>query len=94
MNRRNFLTKSALLTTGFFVGGKSLYLKNASIHTRTGLTNLDLFELFRNPDISYHPYIRWWWNGDKVEARELIRELRLLKDAGIGGVEYILSENF
>jgi hypothetical protein len=31
--------------------------------------------------------VRWWWNGDKVEANELIRELRLLKNAGIGGVE-------
>ena len=31
--------------------------------------------------------MRWWWNGDKVEADELVRELRLLKEAGIGGVE-------
>jgi hypothetical protein len=33
------------------------------------------------------PFVRWWWNGDKVEKAELARELRLLKDAGIGGVE-------
>jgi hypothetical protein len=46
-----------------------------------------LYELFRNPPLSYHPYVRWWWNGNKVEAGELIRELRLLKAAGIGGVE-------
>ena len=31
--------------------------------------------------------MRWWWNGDKVEADELVREMRLLKEAGIGGVE-------
>jgi hypothetical protein len=31
--------------------------------------------------------VRWWWNGDKVEKEEIARELRLMKDAGIGGVE-------
>ena len=31
--------------------------------------------------------MRWWWTGDKVEQDELARELRLLKGAGIGGVE-------
>ena len=46
-----------------------------------------MYELFSNPDLKYHPYVRWWWNGNKVEAGELVRELRLLKDAGIGGVE-------
>jgi len=47
----------------------------------------DLYELFKNPGLNYHPFVRWWWNGNKVEAVELIRELRLLKEAGIGGVE-------
>ena len=46
-----------------------------------------LFELFRNPSSGYHPFVRWWWNGNKVETDELIRELHLLKAAGIGGVE-------
>ena len=35
----------------------------------------------------YRPWVRWWWNGDKVDTVELKRELRVLKDAGIGGVE-------
>jgi hypothetical protein len=47
----------------------------------------DLYTLFKNPPLYYHPFVRWWWNGNKVEAKELVRELRLLKDAGIGGVE-------
>ena len=33
------------------------------------------------------PWVRWWWNGDKVDTAELKRELHLLHDAGIGGVE-------
>ena len=46
-----------------------------------------LYELFRDPASGYRPFVRWWWNGNKVEAGELVRELQLLKAAGIGGVE-------
>ena len=46
-----------------------------------------LYTEFRHPTSEYRPFVRWWWNGDKVEADELVRELRLLKEAGIGGVE-------
>ena len=52
-----------------------------------GLTTEQLYEEFQHPASQYHPYVRWWWNGDKVEASELIREMRLLKESGIGGVE-------
>ncbi|MBR1515026.1 MAG: glycoside hydrolase family 2 [Bacteroidales bacterium] len=54
---------------------------------RDGPTTAQLFEEFRQPASQYHPFVRWWWNGDKVEADELVREMRLLKEAGIGGVE-------
>ncbi|MDR0845185.1 MAG: glycoside hydrolase family 2, partial [Tannerella sp.] len=46
-----------------------------------------LFNLFRQPPTSAKPFVRWWWNGDKVTARELLRELDVLNEAGIGGVE-------
>jgi len=46
-----------------------------------------LYAEFQQPASAYRPFVRWWWNGDKVEADELVRELRLLKEAGIGGVE-------
>ncbi len=36
---------------------------------------------------SCRPFVRWWWNGDKLQKEEITRELELLKDAGIGGVE-------
>ena len=51
------------------------------------LTTEQLYQTFRQPPTEYRPFVRWWWNGDKVEADELVRELRLLKEAGIGGVE-------
>jgi len=46
-----------------------------------------LYTLFRNPVMASRPFVRWWWNGDKIEKSELARELRLLRDAGFGGVE-------
>ena len=51
------------------------------------LTTEQMYEAFRQPASEYRPFVRWWWNGDKVEADELVREMRLLKEAGIGGVE-------
>ena len=52
-----------------------------------GLDTEGLYAEFQQPASVYRPFVRWWWNGDKVEADELVRELRLLKEAGIGGVE-------
>ena len=46
-----------------------------------------LYAEFQHPASEYRPFVRWWWNGDKVDSAELVRELRLLKAAGIGGVE-------
>jgi hypothetical protein len=87
MNRRSFLTKSGVFTAGYYAAGKFSVFPFAPFQSAKQLKDFDLYELFRNPDLSYHPYVRWWWNGDKVEEQELVRELRLLKNAGIGGVE-------
>jgi len=50
-------------------------------------SDTDLYKLFKDPAAVYRPFVRWWWNGDKVEKEELARELRVMKEAGIGGVE-------
>lgn len=47
----------------------------------------DLSEVFTNPPADARPMVRWWWNGNAVEAGELKRELKVMKEAGIGGVE-------
>ena len=54
---------------------------------RATLSTEHMYQAFQQPASEYRPFVRWWWNGDKVEADELVRELRLLKEAGIGGVE-------
>jgi hypothetical protein len=46
-----------------------------------------LFESFKTPPNEARPYIRWWWGGNVLNAEELMRELDVFKDAGLGGVE-------
>ena len=87
MDRRGFISGSALAAAGWITAGRiSLFARTlpgeAELRSGSGL-----YELFRNPASHYRPFVRWWWNGNKVEEAELIRELRLLKEAGIGGVE-------
>ncbi len=47
----------------------------------------NLYKGFINPPTSAKPFVRWWWNGNRLTEKEILRELDLLKDAGIGGVE-------
>ena len=53
----------------------------------SGLSLAEIDAQFAEPPASCRPFVRWWWNGDRVEAGEIARELQLLQDAGIGGVE-------
>ena len=46
-----------------------------------------LFTLFRHPPSTAKPFVRWWWNGNKVSAKEILREMDVMKEAGIGGFE-------
>ncbi|MBV9182219.1 MAG: glycoside hydrolase, partial [Acidobacteria bacterium] len=42
---------------------------------------------FEHPPPECRIMMRWWWFGPAVSKPELERELRAMKDAGIGGVE-------
>ncbi|RXP46224.1 hypothetical protein EC396_14545 [Lutibacter sp. HS1-25] len=47
----------------------------------------DLFTRFQKPPAEARPFVRWWWNGNKIKTQELDRELESLKSVGFGGVE-------
>ncbi|WP_298551398.1 glycosyl hydrolase [uncultured Algibacter sp.] len=47
----------------------------------------DLYSRFKNPPTEARPFVRWWWNGNKIKTQELDRELESLKSVGFGGVE-------
>ena len=81
MKRKTFILQGSVLATGF-------HFRNLLPFSDTTIEiNTSLYSIFKNPDTIYRPFVRWWWNGDKIERDELARELRLLKEAGIGGVE-------
>ncbi|HEY6391308.1 MAG TPA: glycosyl hydrolase [Bryobacteraceae bacterium] len=42
---------------------------------------------FENPPDDARIMMRWWWFGPAVSKRELEREMRLMKEGGIGGFE-------
>ena len=73
--------KLLLLLTGFGLLLCQCQPKNKGLNTE------QLYAEFQQPASEYRPFVRWWWNGDKVDSAELVREMRLLKEAGIGGVE-------
>src|SRR5215813_12728711 len=47
----------------------------------------DLHSSFLNPPDDSRIMMRWWWFGPAVTKPELEREMRLMKEGGIGGFE-------
>lgn len=45
------------------------------------------FNEFQNPPVNAKLFVRWWWNGNRLSKGEILRELDVMKSAGIGGVE-------
>lgn len=50
-------------------------------------TVADLRKGFETPPADTRIMMRWWWFGPAVTKAEIERELRVMKDGGIGGVE-------
>lgn len=83
MDRRSFLVASSILGSSLVWTGQ----KRANAQVGFSSDTPDLFKIFQEPSSEYRPFVRWWWNGNKVNKAEILRELKLLKEAGIGGVE-------
>ncbi len=88
INRRRFIKLGSLTTAGLsFIGLKSIgELGNNSSNT-SFVADKELYKSFKNPGSIYRPFVRWWWNGDRLQKKEILRELDIMKAAGIGGVE-------
>ncbi len=87
MKRRDFIARSSIFSAGAFLTTSLPVLGANSTGKLTDANKSGLYANFKNHEAQYHPFVRWWWNGDKIEKNELIRELHLLKEAGVGGVE-------
>lgn len=64
-----------------------LFIAHTFIFAATPQSTDPLYEGFVNPPASARPFVRWWWNDNRVTSEETLRELDVMKDAGIGGVE-------
>jgi len=81
LRRRAFIVQGAMIAAG-------LHFKKLFPSPRDTTAQISsLYHGFKDPKDIYRPFVRWWWNGDKIGKDEITRELRLLKDAGISGVE-------
>jgi hypothetical protein len=90
MYRREFIrlasfASGAITFAGSFAGQRNAWA-DPSLPSKP-LSSEDLYQLFAHPSAAYRPMVRWWWNGDRVTPKELVRELDVLKNASIGGVE-------
>ncbi len=70
----------ALALAGCLVSGAVL-----AASAQTGDTAF--LKTFAAPPADTRPMMRWWWFGPAVEDKELARELHVMQQAGIGGVE-------
>ena len=81
-SRRSFIKSGLALTALPLVNPSSLFAYENSTEVKD-----NLYDLFQDPPVTAKPFVRWWWNGNKLTAKEILRELDIMKEAGIGGVE-------
>jgi hypothetical protein len=58
-----------------------------SLQAASGPDSLHQKKLFENPPEDCRIMMRWWWFGPAVNKTELEREMKLMKEGGIGGFE-------
>jgi hypothetical protein len=86
-NSTSTLSRRTFIKTGVFMTAGLSTLRFHPLFAAGKASSDPLFASFCNPPVTAKPFVRWWWNGDKLSAGEILRELDVLKDAGIGGVE-------
>jgi hypothetical protein len=65
---------------------RCILLLIALLFAAPALSADQLYDGFKNPPNTVRPFVRWKWNDCPTE-QEITRELDILKQAGIGGVE-------
>ncbi|MDQ7948156.1 MAG: glycosyl hydrolase [Pedobacter sp.] len=83
VNRRKFIQLGSVTLAGL----PFAKVANANWYDQALTATDPLFEAFSHPTGLAKPFVRWWWNCNRVEKKEIVRELDLLKAIGIGGVE-------
>jgi len=72
---RRLMIHLVLMVVVFMVSGYSMVPKD------------ELFSKFENPPAEAKPFVRWWWGENSVAEDEILREIEVMNQAGIGGYE-------
>jgi hypothetical protein len=84
MERRDFVKTGLMASSGALFMGS--YVGCAGPESKDDKLE-EYFRQFQNPPGDFRLFVRWWWNGNRLTENEIIRELDIMKEAGIGGVE-------
>ncbi len=72
-----------MATSGAFLINWTGCTDSAIVHERIE----EFYKGFENPPVDAKVFVRWWWNGNRLDEQEILRELDVMQEAGIGGVE-------
>src|SRR5882724_10535485 len=78
---------SVLILPVALVGARVESASAVDIRVPAGPNLDELRRLFKEPPDDTRIMMRWWWFGPTVTEPELEREMRLMKEGGIGGFE-------
>lgn len=84
MKRRDFVKSGLAATSGIILVDSFLGCVNPNL--QNGVVD-QYYEGFQDPPAQARLFVRWWWNGNRLSDKEILRELDVMKEAGIGGVE-------
>jgi hypothetical protein len=88
LTRREFLSASGSVTAAFgSAHAASADASKSALGSPGEGDTASLQALFLNPPPAARPMTRWWWFGGAMTPEEITRELALMRDAGLGGVE-------
>ncbi|MDR6942974.1 glycosyl hydrolase [Mucilaginibacter pocheonensis] len=87
INRRRFLKLGSVTIAGLPLARVTQNTAWYNFNNDKALPESNLYKAFKDPVNTAKPFVRWWWNGNRIVKEELLRELDMLKGLGIGGVE-------
>jgi len=87
IDRRKFIKLSSVVVAGLPLSSMTINAGWYDFVDDKALPQDALYNAFRNPANTAKPFVRWWWNGNRIVKEELVRELDMLKALGVGGVE-------
>ncbi|MDX2415708.1 MAG: hypothetical protein QNK33_11005, partial [Bacteroidales bacterium] len=80
MKRRQFISKGIVITGGSILAASvPISCRSDANKQANKINSTELYTLFKNPTSKYHPFVRWWWNGNMITREEITRELLVLK---------------